>query len=608
MGILPSDCGEDNVTEVSSEKDFLPVVYVSYSDLRGTLAGSGWPEQGHQVDENSFLGILRERTGLEFDLPTEAQWEYACRAGTTSALNSGKELMPISLEGIEVDINFNEVGFCSSSYRLNDKKVEYGYVTVGRFLPNRWGLYDMHGNVEEWCLDWIPGIYSRHVGKNPADGLTPLVDPGGYQWNEKDLLHRFHETPFRVVRGGYRFPSLCRAAARKGADYRKGSYCVGFRLVSNGPVTAEVASLHGQESISSDQEASLETLQHIPANPQQYLVIDLSGGPEATRYPYRHTDTPPDLSDDRCRTTELWLRRIPPGTFVMGSPEGEVGRNPTRERQHLVTLSKDFYIGVFEVTRRQWELVAGRLPEAYSHKSNRFYMEDTRRDDERMATPVAEVAYSDIRGNDVGAFWPEQGHQVDENSFLGILRERTGLEFDLPTEAQWEYACRAGTTTSLNSGEDMLIVTDRDRWDYHLDKVGCYKFNCPYANGRQYPVKVGSFQPNRWGLYDMHGNVWEWCLDWHYSEGTSANNGRVPIVDPVGGRVANRRSSTQEKLSAMEELRVARGGCYARGPAFCRAAARAGFWPFPWTARNDLGFRLVCNELPRTLMDAAQPR
>lgn len=150
----------------------------------------------------------------------------------------------------------------------------------------------------------------------------------------------------------------------------------------------------------------------------------------------------------------------------------------------------------------------------------------------------------------------------------------------------------------------MLIVTDRDRWDYHLNKVGCYKFNCPYANGRQYPVTVGSFQPNRWGVYDMHGNVWEWCLDWHYSEDTSANDGRVPIVDPVGGR----GNITKEKHSAMEELRVARGGCYARGPAFCRSAARAGFWSFPWTARNDLGFRLVCNELPRMLMDAAQPR
>ena len=343
---------------------------------------------------------------------------------------------------------------------------------------------------------------------------------------------------------------------------------------------------------------SLLEYQCIPDNPPRYLVIDLSGGPESSRYPYRHSDTPPDLADDRCRTTELWLRRIPAGTFVMGSPEGEVGRNPTLEGQHLVSISREFYIGIFEVTRSQWIQVMGILPSGY--------VEDNIAGDilEKEFLPVTDVSYSDLRGTLLGAGWPSQGHRVDGNSFLGILQERTGLELDLPTEAQWEYACRAGTTTSLNSGEDMLIVTDRDRWDYHLNKVGCYKFNCPYANGRQYPVTVGSFQPNRWGVYDMHGNVWEWCLDWHYSEDTSANDGRVPIVDPVGGR----GNITKEKHSAMEELRVARGGCYARGPAFCRSAARAGFWSFPWTARNDLGFRLVCNELPRMLMDAAQPR
>ena len=602
MGLLPRDYGEDRDAGDGREKEFLPVVHVSYSDIRGTLLGAGWPEQGHLVDGNSFLGILRERTGLELDLPTEAQWEYACRAGTTSALNSGKELMPEALlDEATGDANLNEVGFCSSSYRQNGKESEYDYVMVGGFLPNHWGLYDMHGNVEEWCLDWIPGIYSRHVEKYPADGLTPLVDPVGYQSNEKGLLRHSPETPFRVVRGGIFSPELCRSAARKGADYRHGSTWIGFRLTSNGLVTTEAPSLTDGENVRTEWEASLEALQRIPENPPQYLVIDLSGGSEATRYPYRHSEIPPDLSDERCRTTELWLRRIPPGTFVMGSPEREVGRTPD-EQQHLVTLSRDFYIGVFEVTRRQWELVVGSLPAAYSHKSNRIYMEDTRCDDERMATPVAEVAYSVIRGNDVGAGWPEQGHLVDGNSFLGILRERTGLEFDLPTEAQWEYACRAGTTTSLNSGEDMLIVTDRDSRDTHLNKVGCYEFNCPYVNGRQCPTVVGSFQPNRWGLYDMHGNVWEWCLDWHSPESFSLNDVRTPIVDPVGGR-----RHSQPKSSGKEESRVARGGCYARGPVFCRAAERGGFLPFPWLGRPDLGFRLVCNELPQVLMDEAQP-
>ena len=118
--------------------------------IRGTsaTAGGGWPEYGHAVDEDSFMGRIRAKTGLMFDLPTEAQWEYACRAGTTTALNSGKNLLVKTGE----DANLNEVGRYDSN--LNDGKGGYSeHTKVGSYLPNAWGLYDMHGNVEEWCLD-----------------------------------------------------------------------------------------------------------------------------------------------------------------------------------------------------------------------------------------------------------------------------------------------------------------------------------------------------------------------------------------------------------------------------------------------------------------------
>ena len=96
--------------------------------------------------------------------------------------------------------------------------------------------------------------------------------------------------------------------------------------------------------------------------PPRYLVIDLSGGPVAEKYPWRFTETPPDLSCDRCRTEELWLRRIPAGTFLMGSPEDEPDRPKSGETRHIVTLTRDYYIGVFEMTQCQWRLVMGAFP------------------------------------------------------------------------------------------------------------------------------------------------------------------------------------------------------------------------------------------------------
>ena len=170
-----------------------------------------------------------------------------------------------------------------------------------------------------------------------------------------------------------------------------------------------------------------------------YLKINL----EDWSYDFR--DGGPNVSNDTCRTTELWLRRIPRGTFTMGSPEDELGRNGD-EVQHQVTLTQDYYIGVFEMTQKQYELVTGSNPSDFKG--------DTR--------PVECVSYYDLRGTSAegGAGWPAKGHAVDVNSFFGVLRAKTGLVFDLPTEAQWEYACRAGTTTALNSGKNLTATVE----------------------------------------------------------------------------------------------------------------------------------------------------
>ena len=284
-----------------------------------------------------------------------------------------------------------------------------------------------------------------------------------------------------------------------------------------------------------------------------YLVIDLSGGANAASYPVRFAAAGPDLASDVCRTTELWLKLILPGTFTMGSPTNELGHD-SGETQHAVTLTKPFYMGVFQMTQKQYTLVMGSNP---SH-----YRGDTR--------PVEKVFYNDIRGRLLGANWPAHA-QVDATSFLGKIRTRTALNFDLPTEAQWEYACRAGTTTALNNGRDLSSTGQ----DAAMDEVGRYNYNLNdgkgYSSGH---AKVGSYVPNAWGLYDMHGNVCEWCLDWYGNYATGS------VTDPVG--------------SASGSIRVLRGGNCNYGAQYCRSAYRFNYYPSGWS-NSGFGFRLCCS-------------
>ena len=260
----------------------------------------------------------------------------------------------------------------------------------------------------------------------------------------------------------------------------------------------------------------------------RYLVVDLNTGVITT------SSAGPDLSEDTCRTTELWLRRIQKGTFTMGSPDTEVGRFSS-ETQHQVTLTEDFYIGVFPITQKQFFLVYGSNP------SN--YQGDTR--------PVEKINYGILRGESKGAGWPSS-NEVDEDSFLGKLRAKTGRDFDLPTEAQWEYACRAGTTTALNTGKNLTWPSQ----DSAMDEAGRYLSNQKDGRGGYSEhTKVGSYLPNAWGLYDMHGNVRECCLDWYQKDlGNSA------VTDPKGPATGTDRSD--------------RGGSFFFYAQHCRSATR----------------------------------
>jgi formylglycine-generating enzyme required for sulfatase activity len=189
---------------------------------------------------------------------------------------------------------------------------------------------------------------------------------------------------------------------------------------------------------------------------------------------------------------------IPPGEFVMGSPADELGRDDD-ETQHRVTLTQGFWLGKYEVTQAQWEAVMGRNPSHFKGSN----------------LPVEVVSWDDI--SQPGGFLEKANRQGSPNG-----------RFRLPTEAQWEYACRAGTTTALNSGKNL---TSTEGACPNLDEVGWYSQN---SDSKTHPV--GQKKANAWGLHDMHGNVWEWCADWYeaYPQGaatdpTGPNNGSYRV-------------------------------------------------------------------------------
>ena len=263
-----------------------------------------------------------------------------------------------------------------------------------------------------------------------------------------------------------------------------------------------------------------------------YLVIDISEGNSASSWPHRISESGPEVENDACRTTELWLKFVPASEFRMGSPEDEKGRGK-REDAHRVTLTKGFYICVFEITRKQYELITGSTPNLLPYIPEK----------EKDVIPATKINFNTLRGTTEGANWPAND-EVDAGSFMGILRAKTGLRFDLPTEAQWECACRATTTTAYNSGNNM------DDEGFYLSEYAYYKKN----SGR--PMVVGKLKPNLLGLYDMHGNVWEWCLDWY-----TDNLGTDPVVDPVGLETGSEKTL--------------RGGSFDNSPEECRSAYRA---------------------------------
>ena len=286
--------------------------------------------------------------------------------------------------------------------------------------------------------------------------------------------------------------------------------------------------------------------------PGVYMRIDLSGGSEAASYPVTYSFAGPDLTDATLSfaKNDLWFRCIGPGAFMMGSPAEETGRQNT-ETLHSVTLTKPFYIGVFEVTEYQYRQVMGALPSGLS----------TPWGDEK---PVTKISYNILRG--ATHSWPASS-EVDAGTFLGRLRAKTDLAFDLPTEAQWEYACRAGVQAALHNGK-AGATGNGEAASLWLRCIAWFSGNRGSSQG---PVRVGSKAPNNWLLYDMVGNAYELPLDW------AASLGSAPAVDPVG--------------PATGTSRLIRSGAYDADYYWCRSAFRYSWNPA--STHQALGFRLA---------------
>jgi len=209
---------------------------------------------------------------------------------------------------------------------------------------------------------------------------------------------------------------------------------------------------------------------------------------------------------------------IPPGTFMMGSPKEEKKRQDN-ETQHKVTLTEGFYIGVFTVTQEQWHEVTGKNSSKFKGEKN---------------LPVDSVSWEDCQ------------------EFIKKLREKDKKAYRLPTEAEWEFSCRAGTTAPFFCGE--TISTDQANYNgtytYGDGKKGVY---------REKTTPVGSFPANAWRLHDMHGNVFQWCQDWY------GDYAKKDVVDPQGPDKGKGR--------------VLRGGSWLFDPQNCRSAFRLGIEP-----------------------------
>lgn len=459
-------------------------------------------------DAQDYIQWLSKKTGKNYRMLTEAEWEYAARAGTSSAFPWGDSAS-------HEYANYGTDTTAGIGFRFGrDKWVETS--PVGAFPPNQFGLYDMHGNVLQWVEDCVSSSYTD---QQPLDGSAyrseDTIDMKREMWTR---MNGKKACSFRICRGGDAWdpPPLIRSASRNWgeiSDNREDDY-------SSAGLSFRVA-----RSL----EQAAQTFRDCKDCPE--MVV------------------------------------IPSGTFTIGSPDTERGHtsNPDsggvegpRRQVHI----RSFAAGKFDITKAEWA--------AFSKETKR--------------TPGGGCGWAGLPGdtlppwapnpaatwNNVG-FKQDSSHPVvciswdDATDYTKWLSKKTGFTYRLLSEAEWEYAARAGSTTAYPWG-------DTDSHEYA--NYGDANYNAVVSGRDQWlgTSPAGSFPPNKFGLYDMNGNVMQWVEDCFSNSYKDLPADGSPYRGDVALKMSGRFSFMDGKSSCV--FHMVRGGCYGDPPLMIRSAYR----------------------------------
>ncbi len=534
------------------------------------------------ADAEAFCNWLSKRDGRKYELPTEAQWEFAARGGLDQKRYPWGDEYP---DGRKLNMADRKSPVPWADRTVDDGSE--GPSPVGSYAPNAFGLYDIVGNVWHLCSDYYdPRFYTNTETKT-------LTDPQGPRTSKK-----------RAVRGGnWAFGAgVARNAFRFGIEPNLSTDLCGFRVVAQArsdevPLTNPTTPLTIQQVLEGGSfPAVLGEIKKLVSEGrrlQARRVVESLRDAELIAAMGDYSDFGADVLDAIIDLTEdnsqpsftnslgMKMRRIPAGAFVMGSSEADIAWAMTTLAQnlplsleneypfHKVRISRPFFISETEVTVEQFKKfvqATGYVTDAEEAGGGQVFNTRANRFEQKEGSSWKNPGWTPSGNEPVTMVsW------FDAQAFVEWLSAKDKMPYKLPTEAQWEYAARGGLPMPQFPWGDS--VPDGLRANY-ADKSTDFEWRDRDADdGYKYVAPVGSYEANKFGLQDMAGNVTEWVRD-YYSEDYYRY---TPEVDPEG--------------PGHGENRVTKGGDWTTGAASLRCAFRG--WSRPDLAFNNTGFRVI---------------